>query len=56
MCAQHLYLVTLLVFREHLLRYLRMVLADKAACCLNYGLGGAVVLFQFEQFRIRIEL
>ena len=33
-----------------------MVLADKTACGLYYGLGGAVVLLQFEQFGVRIEL
>ena len=50
MCTEHLYLVPLLVLREDFLGYLGMVLADKAACGLYNGLGGAVILLQLEQF------
>ena len=56
MCAQHLYLVTLLILREDLLGYLGVVLADQASRCLDNGLCGAVVLLQLEEFGIRVQL
>ena len=55
MRAQNLYLVTLFVLREYFLGNLGVVLADKTAGRLDYGLGGAVVLLQLEQFGIRIK-